>query len=136
MIQFVYASAASVPFTPDLLTRLLQKARVRNSLYGVTGMLLYDAGSFLQVLEGPEAGVDLIFDSIKRDARHRNARILSRQSIDRPEFNDWAMGFADTSLWPAKLPGMVDYHRVLPKLTSGSTDAKRFLRFFQEGLCR
>ncbi len=136
MIQFVYSSAARNPFTPEDLKHLLQKARLRNSVYNVTGMLLYDAGSFLQVLEGPEASVDLIFASIKRDPRHLNAKTLSRQSIERPEFSDWAMGFADTSLWPTKPPGMVDYHQILPRLTAGSTEAKRYLRFFQEGLCR
>ncbi len=58
LIQFIYASAASSPFTSEALRTLLAKSRSRNSLYGVSGVLLYYDGSILQVLEGPEDTVD------------------------------------------------------------------------------
>ena len=136
MLQLVYASAATKPFSDDALTTLLTKARARNTFYSVTGMLLYHSGSFLQVLEGPEASVDLILSSIARDPRHKNTKILFRQTTREREFQDWAMGFVDTSSTATKATGMVDYYRTLPKLTVASTDAKKYLRFFQDGLCR
>lgn len=68
MLQFIYASAASATFSPEDLRMLLAKARSRNTLYSVTGMLLYHNGSFLQVLEGPPTSVGIIFDSIQRTA--------------------------------------------------------------------
>jgi hypothetical protein len=61
VLQLVYASAAAVPFTIAQLESLLTKARRKNSLCDVTGMLLYHEGSFFQVLEGPEAAVRKVF---------------------------------------------------------------------------
>lgn len=136
MIQLIYASAAVRPFSKLDLDRLLTKARARNSSHGVTGMLLYHSGSFLQVLEGPIVGVESIFASIQRDPRHRNTRILTRKSISQGEFVEWTMGFEDTSGGVIRMPGALDYYRDLPTLTIGSSDAIKYLRFFQEGLCR
>ena len=136
MIQMIYASAAAQPFPPESLRVLLSKARVRNALYGVSGMLLYHSGSFLQVVEGPEEHVDRIIDSVFRDPRHVNTRTLSRQSIASREFEAWSMGFVDTTLVLTQPTGHVDYHRALPSLTDTGTRARQFLRFFQEGLYR
>ena len=136
MLQLIYASAAVRPFSKLELDRLLTKARVRNSTHGVTGMLLYHSGSFLQVLEGPEGGVESIFASIERDPRHRNTKLLARKLISRGEFTEWTMGFENTSGGVTRMPGALDYYRDLPKLTIGSSDARKYLRFFQEGLCR
>jgi hypothetical protein len=136
VIQLVYASAATRPFSPDDLEVLLEKSRARNRFYDVTGILLYHNGSFLQVLEGPELGVGTIFASIERDPRHRHSKVLVRQSLERPEFGDWAMSFTNTSLVLQRPSGLVDYHRTLPAMVSGATEAKRYLRFFQQGLCR
>ncbi len=136
VIQLVYASAATQPFTPEALKQLLTKARGRNAMFGVTGMLLYHRGSFLQVLEGPDAGVDRILASILKDARHTTARTLSRTTIATREFEAWSMGFVDTTNAMAHPAGHVDYHRELPGLTQSGSKAKKFLRFFQDGLYR
>ena len=136
MIQLVYASAATRPFTPEALKALLAKARVRNQMFGVTGMLLYHTGSFLQVLEGPENGVDRILASILKDPRHSTARTLSRLTVGRREFEAWSMGFVDTSSALTQPVGHVDYHRALPALSHASSKARSFLRYFQDGLYR
>ncbi len=136
MIQLIYASAATKPFAVDDLKALLSKARARNTLYKVSGMLLYHSGSFLQVLEGPDQSVDLILNSVFKDARHNNTRTLSRTTIQSREFPNWSMGFTDTTLALSRPEGHVDYVRGLPALTDAATHAKRFLRFFQEGLYR
>lgn len=136
MLQLVYASAATAPFSPRDLELLLSRARLRNGLYQVTGLLLYHSGSFLQILEGPEAGVDTIYGHIVRDRRHTAARILNRQQVARREFEGWSMGFANTSDSLYKPSGFVDYHRELPSLSDASTRAAQYLRFFQQGLCR
>ena len=136
MIQLIYASAATKPFTPEALKLLLAKARARNATFGVTGMLLYHTGSFLQVLEGPEAGVDRILGSILKDPRHTTARTLSRATIATREFEAWSMGFVDTSNALSQPAGHVDYHRALPGLSHSGSKARKFLRFFQDGLYR
>jgi len=135
LIQIVYASAAREVMTPLALNHLLTQSRARNLRHNVTGMLLYHSGSFLQVLEGAAPDIDLIMDSIQRDPRHHRIKILVRRDIDFREFEAWSMGYIDTSAWPAK-PGRVDYHRVLRQLYGVPSIAHRYLRLFQQGLCR
>jgi len=134
MFQLAYASAATAPFTPEFLQLLLARARDANAAHGVTGMLLYHSGSFLQVLEGPQGAVERTFASIQRDLRHHRIKVLLRKSVDCREFADWSMGFIDTSPWHLT-PGMIDYHRV-PQAATASTAAQRYLRLFHQGLCR
>ena len=136
MLQLIYASAAAEPFSPAALEKLLAVARSRNNLFAITGMLLYHSGSFLQVLEGPESGIDMIYRSIDRDPRHVARKVLVRQQIARREFEGWSMGFADTSKALTRPAGFVDYHRSLPGLSDAPTKAGQYLRFFQQGLCR
>ena len=136
MIQLIYASAATQPFTPEALKVLLTRARARNTRFGVSGMLLHHEGSFLQVLEGPEDGVETILASILRDPRHTTAKTLSREIIHQREFETWSMGFVDSANTVTQPTGFVDYHRTLPGLTDAGTRARRFLRFFQNGFYR
>jgi hypothetical protein len=58
MFHVIYASAASHLLTKAELQAMLQETRETNVQVGVTGMLLYKDGSFLQVLEGDEGTCD------------------------------------------------------------------------------
>lgn len=134
MLQIVYVSAAIAPLALEDLHHLLVLARAKNVIHRVTGMLLYDSGSFLQVLEGPDTAVEQIFAGIQRDPRHHQIKVLIRQPIDHREFPEWSMGFMDTSHW--NLPnGLIDYHLV-PEAAAARTAAQRYLRLFHQGLCR
>ena len=84
---------------------LLEKSRVRNLIYGVTGMLLYDYGVFLQVLEGHRINVELVFESIQRDRRHTGVQVIESRDIDARLFASWTMAYADLSLGIASPPG-------------------------------
>jgi Sensors of blue-light using FAD len=57
MFSVVYLSEASVPFSEKDLRELLTKSRENNSELGLTGMLLFKSGNFLQVLEGKKEKV-------------------------------------------------------------------------------
>lgn len=52
-----YKSRAAYSPSPADLEDLVHKARLRNRSLGVTGMLLYENGKFLQTLEGPPEGL-------------------------------------------------------------------------------
>ena len=136
MIQVIYASAATEAFTTDALKHLLAKARARNTLHGITGMLVHHEGSFLQILEGPEAAVDQVMQSICRDSRHQRTRVLHRGVIQTREFDTWSMGFVDNSFHAGSVVGFVDYSRRLTSAHDDGTRAHSFLRFFREGLYR
>jgi hypothetical protein len=136
MLQLVYASAATLLFTRKDLVNLLKVARERNAASGINDMLLYHNKSFLQVLEGPKERVGALFTKIEKDPRHKNVLVLLRREIQEKEFENWSMGFVDTSKMAAQFEGFVDYVTQLESMTLDKTGARRFLRKFQEGAWR
>jgi len=84
-----YQSSASAPPTNTELNELVAQARLRNQSVGVTGMLLYEDGRFLQTLEGPPQGLATIWSSIQRDERHQNIELLSEHYAEARLFSDW-----------------------------------------------
>ena len=89
-------STASEDFSSADLKRLLLGARTRNKALGVSGMLVFHDGTFLQALEGEKRAVNEIFASIRSDRRHRDIDVLHRgPGFDQRVFGDWSMGFAD-----------------------------------------
>ncbi|RYY92512.1 MAG: BLUF domain-containing protein, partial [Alphaproteobacteria bacterium] len=59
---------------------------------GVTGLLLFYEGVFLQALEGPAAGVMSLAERLRKDRRHSGMITLESQPIDERAFPD-AMQF-------------------------------------------
>ena len=93
MIQISYLSKTSSPMSAAQLVSLLQQCHANNTARGVTGMLFYGNGTFLQVIEGEATTVDELVGKIARDPRHEDIRILSRKAIEHREHPDWSMGF-------------------------------------------
>lgn len=123
MYQLVYRSMANREFSFDDLKKLLVRARMRNKVLGVTGMLVFHDGSFLQALEGEKRAVNEIFGRILNDARHRDLTILHQGAgPDARVFGDWSMGFADFTGAADILKGFV---RLNAPLQLGDLDGKR-----------
>jgi Sensors of blue-light using FAD len=104
MLQLVYVSAAAVPFNDASLRTLLARARSKNAAVDVSGMLLHQAGTFMQVLEGEARVVETVFERISRDPRHKRVVLLMRRETER-NFADWSMGFVDVQGTAERLPG-------------------------------
>ncbi len=108
MHQIVYTSSARQEFAVVDLKKLLVGARMRNNAVGVTGMLVFHDGTFLQALEGENRAVNEIFASIKSDSRHGNLTVLHHgPGPDQRVFGEWSMGFADFNGAAAILKGFV-----------------------------
>lgn len=93
----VYVSAATRDLPEHELRGLLKAARSHNAGAGITGMLLYHRGGFMQALEGPQARIDALYGRITRDPRHHNLIVVTREPRARREFEEWSMGFVDLS---------------------------------------
>ena len=52
LFRMAYVSTASKLFDPAELRDMLKESNLRNKEAGITGMLLYKDGQFMQVLEG------------------------------------------------------------------------------------
>lgn len=70
---------------------LVEGSSRRNALVGVTGCLLFDQGWFVQVLEGPEAAVERIFDAICCDFRHAEVTLVDFAHVRERVFEQWGM---------------------------------------------
>lgn len=83
----------SQPFGFDdaMLDGILLQARRNNPRNGLTGALVVRADLYLQLLEGPEAGVVATFEKIRRDNRHLAVRLLVKQQVAARLFPDWTM---------------------------------------------
>jgi hypothetical protein len=92
-----YTSSAVTLPTAEQLATLLRKARVRNELEAVTGVLLYAEGTFHQYIEGPSEGLSRVYDAILRDPLHHHIFEMVREPIEAREFDGWAMGYRGTS---------------------------------------
>lgn len=97
LIHLIYCSSSKHAFSRSELSILLIKARRRNTQLGITGILLYSDGSFFQVLEGERDTVDLLFEKISGDKRHKNVTVIIRESIPKRAFGDWTMAYSDIS---------------------------------------
>ena len=75
----------------DVLSTILQTARRKNAEQGVTGALLYNAGYFAQVLEGPKTAIEATFERIQRDERHGDVTVLEFAESDTRDFAEWSM---------------------------------------------
>jgi hypothetical protein len=97
MLQMIYTSAATQKFSSQDLQALLEVSRRNNVRDGITGMLLFEDNTFLQVLEGEEEAVDKTYERIARDPRHAKILLIARFELEQRSFNDWEMGYFDAS---------------------------------------
>ena len=83
-------------------------SRAHNPAHGITGLLCVSGDVFIQVLEGGRDEVCDLFNTIVRDSRHENVRLLAYEEIRQRKFGGWTMGQVDL----AKInPGLLlKYH--------------------------
>jgi len=136
LYELIYTSGATRELTGVELARLLLAARRANAAQDVSGILLYDAGSFLQVLEGERAIVEALYDRIKRDPRHARVRTLLERTIEKRQFRDWSMGFVDVSQIAGGLPGYSDFLAAHRLAAPADTLVMSVLNNFSEGRFR
>jgi len=76
---------------------ILHKSRINNGRDGITGALLFNAGCFAQVLEGPLPALEAAFERIQQDDRHGEVSLLALDPLASRSFPNWAMGYVGAS---------------------------------------
>ena len=72
---------------------MLQRWRTKNARLGITGLLIYRDGAFIQSLEGEEPTVRELYARIQADGRHFQVCTLQAIPMAERQFPDWSMGF-------------------------------------------
>lgn len=93
MEYLIYISTAKHLLDEDELIAIYNVSRNNNKVHGVTGVLLYSEGTFIQLLEGEADAVKHLFESIAKDERHKNIIKLAHDVADHRAFPEWTMGF-------------------------------------------
>jgi hypothetical protein len=91
LVRLLYASRA-VDATPDAIECILQQSRSHNPQCGVTGVLCYGGGIFLQAIEGGRMAISELYGHIQQDPRHKDVVLLHYEEISERRFAGWTMG--------------------------------------------
>lgn len=100
LVQLVYISRSSFAGPENFrggvepnAGKILLQARVNNRRTGLTGVLCFGDGCFLQCLEGEEAPLNHLLSKLKEDARHSHFTVLWQKPIKTRSFWRWEMKF-------------------------------------------
>lgn len=120
--------------TYDGLSDLLSDACAQNARRGITGMLLYQQDTFMQMLEGEEENVRSLYAKLLHDKRHKALHIVHEGHADKRVFHDWSMGFVnmDKAGEYPEYEQYIDSQLVLDAFRDGSQDVYKFLRGFSQ----
>jgi hypothetical protein len=91
LVRLLYASRA-VDTSPGAIESILSQSREHNPASGITGILCYGGGIFLQAIEGGRMQVSELFGHIQCDARHKDVVLLQFEEILERRFGGWSMG--------------------------------------------
>jgi hypothetical protein len=91
LVRLLYASRA-LDNSPEAINAILAQSRQYNPTCGITGILCYGGGIFLQAIEGGRMPVSELYGHIQRDPRHKDVALLHYEEISERRFGGWTMG--------------------------------------------
>lgn len=136
MFRLLYVSTAHRLINKNTLVDILKKSREKNSALDVTGMLFYKDGNFMQLLEGDEATVRALYDTICNDTRHSDSTVIVEEPVSERYFPNWSMGFSNLDDAELKsLPGFSEFENIDFSRAKENPDIESYfniLKFFHD----
>lgn len=96
LVRLLYASRIVEPAS-SATESILAQSRSHNPASGITGILCYGGGIFLQALEGGRNQVSELYGHIQQDKRHKDVVLLHYEEISERRFGNWTMGQVNVS---------------------------------------
>ncbi len=91
LYRMIYISRAVPGLGYNDLRDIMAKSEVNNSQVGLTGLLCFGNGIFLQILEGGRRAISHTYERILRDPRHHSAELIAFDPVMHREFVEWSM---------------------------------------------
>ena len=96
LIRLVYISHANLVDQGEehmqvVNQEILSKAHKFNKDNNITGILCFDNGCYLQLLEGAKSAVELLYAKITQDPRHKDVKLILKEPISERSFAHWHM---------------------------------------------
>ncbi|MFM9999508.1 MAG: BLUF domain-containing protein [Betaproteobacteria bacterium] len=96
LVRLLYASRA-VDTSTEAIEAILLQSRQANPACGITGILCYGGGIFLQAIEGGRLAISDLYGHIQKDPRHKEVVLLHYEEISERRFGGWTMGQVNVS---------------------------------------
>lgn len=93
LIHLIYVSSSKELIEEDELLKLLKSFRANNKIHNITGVLLYNDGNIMQLMEGSERDILQLFENIQSDRRHTGIIQMVREEISCRDFTKWSMSY-------------------------------------------
>lgn len=93
LYELLYTSTSARDMDECALLDLLIEARDINTRLEITGLLVYQQQSFLQLLEGEKEQVLDVYSRICTDSRHTDVTTVFEEGIEFRCFSDWSMAY-------------------------------------------
>ena len=106
MRQLLYVSNTAHNISVGDLDDILTESRRNNAMLGITGLLLFIDGGFLQILEGEERAVRELYTRVATDPRHANTHLMLDREVPCRAFPEWNMGFERPCMDDPETAGM------------------------------
>lgn len=81
----------------DTSEQIMASARAYNVTNGITGILCFGGGIYLQAIEGGRTEINKLYNHILRDPRHTDVVLLHYEEIRERRFGGWTMGQVNLS---------------------------------------
>ncbi len=128
LVRLLYASRA-IDTSPEAIEAILGQSRQHNPECGITGILCYGGGIFLQAIEGGRNAVSELYGHIQKDPRHKEVVLLHYEEIAERRFGGWTMGQVNMSKINASI--LLKYAEK-PELNPYSVSGKVSLALLEE----
>ncbi len=92
LVRLLYVSRALDADSAAATDAILSVAREHNLSNGITGILCYGGGIYLQAIEGGRSQVNKLYGHIVGDKRHTDVVLLNYEEISERRFGGWTMG--------------------------------------------
>ena len=129
LVRLMYASRAAAAVNQEELVAILRKSKANNPGAGITGVLCFSEGIFLQALEGGRSAVNRLYNRIAADPRHTSVELLCYEEIGERRFAGWSMGQVNLS---SLNPALLLKYSERPTLDPFSVSGRVSLALFEE----
>lgn len=76
---------------PSDLSIIVKVSRIKNRKRHIVGFISYREGYYFQVIEGDNNDIELLYQTIKKDNRHKNIQVILDTSTHDSIFSNWDM---------------------------------------------
>jgi hypothetical protein len=107
--HLLYRSFKSDYFDENEVGKIVASSLLNNTHLGITGILMYRDGIFIQLLEGDEDDLLKLYEEhICKDKRHHDCKVLVSKDNQTRIFNGWNMGVVSKNLLHSEFPSFFE----------------------------